>query len=140
MKYLFLILLLSGCNLAPVLEGDYVRNQKEVKEVLVTIKKKVSINAEMIDTVQNVEAPIAQVLARRNATEMAEWSKEPIDFTAPTGGSQMMNVLMGLVGLSGLGGAGAIKKIMTLTSTVKQVAVMSPEEGVKAAQERGIKV
>jgi len=139
MKYIFLLSLCS-CAFVPVFEGDYVRNQGEIKEQFEETKGKISDNAEMINTIQNVTPEVAKVITQRHAQEVSEWSKEPVDFTAPTGGNTMMNLLMGALTLSGLGGAGLVRKVMTLKSDVVSVAGMDGKAGIKEAKKRGYKV
>jgi len=140
MRLLVFMMLCSGCSLAPVLEGDYKRNLNEIQNQFMDVKEKVSENSEMIYTGLTTEKEVGQVIAQKHAQKTAEWARESVEFTQPTGGSQMMNVLLGLLGLTGLGGVGAVKRIMTLTNTVKDVAGMDAKQGVEEARKRGVKV
>ena len=130
-------LLLTSCAYVPVFHGEYMRNQVEIKDEILDSRKKISDNAEMMNTLQNVDESAGKLLAREHALDISKWSKEDIRFSEPTAGNTFMNVLMGLVGISGIGGLGAFKKIANLKDTVKTVASMDGDAGVEEAKKRG---
>ena len=135
------MLFIQGCSLVPVFEGDYLRNQGEIKNQLEDTKKKISENAGMIYTSVASEKEVATVLTSEHAKRTSDWANKPVEFTKPSQGMDMMNMIMTvLLGASGLGGLGAIKKISYLKDTVKTVAGMDSESGLNEARKRGVAV
>ena len=140
--FIIFFLLISGCSFVPVFEGDYLRNQTEIANQLEETKGKIAENAGVIHTSLTSEKTVASVITSENAKRMQQWAEEPVEFTAPTQGGDIMNMLM-LAGmaLTGLGGGGAaIRKISSLKNTVKTVAGMDGESGMAEAKRQGITV
>ncbi len=133
-----LIFILSGCNLAPVLEGDYNRNLTEIKSAITDVKRKIAENAGIVNTAVSMKPEEAQIITKYHAQQVSEWSRKPVELTPAQSGSMWLEMGLGVLGLAGLGGAAG--KIRSLSNLVKKVAVMPPEEGKAEVNKRGYAV
>ena len=138
---IIIIFILQGCSVMPVFEGDYNRNLKEISGKIQDSKGKIGENAEIINTLLNVEPETAKVLAREHAKDIGEWAKEPVEFSEPTmGGNLLKYGGMALSLLMLAGGGGMASKISSLKGTVKAVAGMDGKAGIEEAKKRGVVV
>ena len=84
MKHILLsiyLLVLSGCSMVPVFEGDYLRNQAEISNQFEETKGKIAENAGVIHTAISSEKNVATVITSEHAKRMQKWAAEPVEFS-----------------------------------------------------------
>ena len=140
--YVIFLLFLSSCSVLPVFEGDFKKFQGEVKNQLEETKGKIAENAGVIHEAIVSEKDVATVITQRHSQQISDWASEEIEFTAPSQGMDLMNLIMMLLGGGTLlgGGGAAIRKISNLKDTVKTVAGMDSKHGIEEARRRGVVV
>jgi hypothetical protein len=131
----------SGCAYAPLFKKDQDIFKREVGDLAQETKRRIAHNAKTIHDVVVEPKERAIVIAEVNAKETKRWAEEQVEFSAPSGFGDLLDIGMGLAGLFGMGGGVQLfRKLKQAQGVVAEVASANPEDGKRIAKEKGYKV